>query len=247
MPTSQNTRSSATTTPFFFTSPFKGNVKNPKAKPGGVLNVKGDTAAGPILHYWLDHLSLAEANAKYFFAIGFTNYSYTNFTSAADWKTAYPAETITGNGPITQPPPPPSPVSALVAPPRPPSTPAASVSTTASGARAPPPPTITTTPAPAPPPAQSVPASTITADSALVNQLLQLLNAQLQQNHLQPIHSPPPIPTWDGTPASVSLFLESLKIGNSMRSLPPPTSIGMLTHLLQLHKIPTSVLNFSAP
>ena len=226
MPTvSQTTRSSASASPFFFASPYKGDVRNAKAKPGGVLHVRGDTASAPTIHYWLENLSLAEANAKYFFAIGFTNYSFTSYTSSANWNKTYPNAPITGIAPITQPPPPPSP-RAPAAPPRPPPTPAASVTTVSSvaSAHAPPTPPATVpppnTPAPASSTAQSVPPVTIpegiSIDRDLFNQLLTLLNAQLQQRQQQPapvvspVVSAPPIPQWDGTPDTVSLFLEAL-------------------------------------
>lgn len=61
----------------------------------------------------------------------------------------------------------------------------------------------------------SVPPTTILGDipveRELLHKLLALLTTQLQQSpQPSPVISAPPIPTWDGTPESVPLFLESV-------------------------------------
>ena len=127
--TGPHTRSAInnSTQPFFIetTNVFTSNVKDRRVNPGGVLYVKGNSPNDPFKHYWLDDLITVERAAAFFLPLRFSHYSFTAYTSQADWTTAYPLAPIFAVFTLPAPPPPRTPA------PQPTCLPSGSSSTTA--------------------------------------------------------------------------------------------------------------------
>lgn len=102
---------------------FKSNVRDRNKNPGGVLHLHRGDASQQLLHYWLSDLANVEQCAAFSLPMGYAKYSFTPYTSKAEWEASYPSDKISGDFPTpttSRPPPLPPPATPFATPRQPP-------------------------------------------------------------------------------------------------------------------------------